>query len=77
MQRNLDALSVDYRNVLFLVDVCEASYQEAADQLACPIGTVMSRLHRARRQLRDRLERDHAIGERATAESGQHAATAA
>jgi len=55
MRLNLDALPVDYRNVLFLVDVCEESYQEAAAQLECPIGTVMSRLHRARRQLRDRL----------------------
>lgn len=56
MQRNLEALSVDYRNVLFLIDVCEESYQAAADKLDCPIGTVMSRLHRARRQLRNRLD---------------------
>lgn len=55
MQRNLDALSTDYRNVLLLVDVCEQSYQETAEQLACPIGTVMSRLHRARHQLRERV----------------------
>lgn len=76
LQRNLDALPVDYRNVLFLVDVCEASYQEAAEQLACPIGTVMSRLHRARRQLRDRLDREHLGGEpaRESAQSAAHAA---
>lgn len=58
MQRSLDALPPDYRRVLLLVDVCEQSYQEAAEQLACPIGTVMSRLHRARRQLRERVERE-------------------
>lgn len=58
MQRSLDALPADYRRVLLLVDVCEQSYQEAAEQLACPIGTIMSRLHRARRQLRERVERE-------------------
>lgn len=60
MTRNLDALPADYRNVLFLVDVCEESYQDAATQLSCPIGTVMSRLHRARRQLRDRVSQEQA-----------------
>ncbi len=55
LQRHLDALSADYRDVLLMVDVGEATYQEAADELACPIGTVMSRLHRARRQLRERI----------------------
>jgi RNA polymerase sigma-70 factor (ECF subfamily) len=34
-----------------LVDVEELSYEEAADALACPVGTVRSRLHRARKLL--------------------------
>lgn len=55
LQRELDALGPDYRDVVLLVDVREHSYQEAAEQLACPIGTVMSRLHRARQKLRTSL----------------------
>ncbi len=61
MQRNLDALSTDYRDVLLLVDVCEHSYQETAEQLSCPIGTVMSRLHRARHQMRARIAQEQPV----------------
>lgn len=46
------ALPSDFRSVLWLVAVDELSYREAATQLGCPVGTVMSRLHRARRSLR-------------------------
>jgi RNA polymerase sigma-70 factor (ECF subfamily) len=52
----LAALGDEQRNVLWLVDVQDRSYREAADELGCPIGTVMSRLHRARGALRRRLE---------------------
>jgi RNA polymerase sigma-70 factor (ECF subfamily) len=48
-------LPVGQREVLSLVDLAECSYAEAAEILAIPIGTVMSRLCRARGRLRDRL----------------------
>lgn len=51
----LDELPDDFRMAVLLVDVQELSYKEAADALGCPIGTVMSRLHRGRRILKSRL----------------------
>jgi RNA polymerase sigma-70 factor (ECF subfamily) len=53
----LRRLSDDHRAVVTLVDVDGLSYREAAEVLGIPIGTVMSRLHRARNKLRTRLER--------------------
>ena len=47
----LDSLPEHYRIVALLADVSELSYQEIAELLDCPIGTVMSRLHRARKML--------------------------
>lgn len=49
-------LTPDFRSIVELVDMDGLSYQEAADALGIPIGTVMSRLHRARRRIRDQLE---------------------
>ena len=49
-------LSEDQRTVLALVVIDGHSYQEAADQLEIPIGTLMSRLYRAREALRTMLE---------------------
>ena len=46
-------LPVAYREVLLLCEVEEMSYQEIATALAIPVGTVMSRLSRARRTLRE------------------------
>ena len=50
-------LSEDHQAVVALVDIDGLTYQEAADLLDVPVGTVMSRLHRARRRLRTALER--------------------
>lgn len=44
-----------FRQVIELVDLHDLSYQEAAEVLDVPIGTIMSRLHRARRRIRTRL----------------------
>lgn len=51
----LDALPEDFRMAVLLVDVQELSYKEAASALGCPVGTVMSRLHRGRKMLKHRL----------------------
>ena len=53
----LEALPVHFREVILLADVEEMSYQEIAATLAVPIGTVMSRLSRARRSMRAALGR--------------------
>jgi RNA polymerase sigma-70 factor (ECF subfamily) len=45
-----------YRDVVVAVDVQGASYQEAADQLGVPVGTVMSRLYRGRRRVVEAVE---------------------
>jgi RNA polymerase sigma-70 factor, ECF subfamily len=45
----------DFRDVLVLVDIGDFSYQEAAQILDIPVGTVMSRLHRGRRILKTNL----------------------
>ena len=51
----IEALEPLYREVVQLVDVQELRYEEAADALGVPIGTVRSRLYRARRQLQQSL----------------------
>lgn len=55
IQHALGELPEDFRLAVLLVDVQELSYKEAAEALGCPIGTVMSRLHRGRRLLKARL----------------------
>jgi len=55
MRQALIALPLPFREILLLCEVEEMSYEEIAQVLAIPIGTVMSRLHRARRALRSQF----------------------
>jgi RNA polymerase sigma-70 factor (ECF subfamily) len=57
LQAALDALAEPFREIVWLRDVDELTYQEIADVLEIPIGTVMSRLSRGRKQLYENLIR--------------------
>ena len=52
----VNRLSLEHRQILLLVSVEELSYREIADELDIPLGTVMSRLARARERLRSLLQ---------------------
>jgi RNA polymerase sigma-70 factor (ECF subfamily) len=64
VQRALEQLPVHFREILLLCEVEEMSYQEIAETLAIPAGTVMSRLFRARKALRDLLRSQSQGGNR-------------
>jgi RNA polymerase sigma-70 factor (ECF subfamily) len=53
--RALDALPAEFKLAVVLCDVEEFSYEEIAEIMGCPIGTVMSRLHRGRKLLQKSL----------------------
>jgi len=55
LEHAIEELPVHYREILLLSEVEEMSYQEISETLCIPIGTVMSRLSRARRALRSGL----------------------
>jgi len=55
LQRAIDDLPLHYREALLLCEVEEMSYQEIAEILSIPIGTVMSRLARARKSVRESI----------------------
>jgi RNA polymerase sigma-70 factor (ECF subfamily) len=56
MQAALDSLNEQHRAALLLADVEGLDYDEIAQVLALPLGTVRSRLHRARAKMRAALE---------------------
>ena len=58
----LSAVPHDFRDVVVLVDIGDFSYGEAAQILDIPIGTVMSRLHRGRRILKQQLAEEAVAG---------------
>jgi RNA polymerase sigma-70 factor (ECF subfamily) len=60
VQQALEQLPVAYREVLLLCEVEEMSYQEISATLVIPMGTVMSRLSRARKALRRGLQQQFA-----------------
>ena len=55
VQKALNALQADHRAVVVMKDLDGLRYEEIAETLNIPIGTVRSRLHRARSELRERL----------------------
>jgi RNA polymerase sigma-70 factor (ECF subfamily) len=60
VQRALDELPAEFRLAVILCDVEEFSYEEIATIMNCPVGTVMSRLHRGRKLLQRSLY-EHAV----------------
>jgi RNA polymerase sigma-70 factor (ECF subfamily) len=58
LRRAVQALPRRYREVVVLCDLEEVDYADAAVALGCPIGTVRSRLHRARGLLLDKLNQE-------------------
>jgi RNA polymerase sigma-70 factor, ECF subfamily len=55
VRRAIEQLPLEFREIILLREYEELSYEEIATMLECPVGTVMSRLARARSKLRDHL----------------------
>ena len=67
LQSAIDGLPLHFREIILLCEVEEMSYQEIAETLSIPMGTVMSRLSRARKTLRESLRSRMQEGAVATA----------
>ncbi len=72
IQEALNALANDHRAVVVMKEFDGLRYEEIATVLGVPVGTVRSRLHRARLELRDRLK-DVVIEDHAPSHAGRHA----
>ena len=57
LKQELNSMPQDQQEIILLRDHQDLSYAEIADVLALPAGTVMSRLHRARNELRNRMKK--------------------
>ena len=71
VQRALDALAPEFRAAVVLCDIEQLTYEEIADVLGIKLGTVRSRIHRGRTQLRAALE--HRAPDRNSPATDQHA----
>jgi RNA polymerase sigma-70 factor (ECF subfamily) len=69
LQEAIARLSHEHREVLLLKDIEGLKYEDIAEILGVPIGTIRSRLHRARLELRDLLQPEHEHDDR-TQENG-------
>lgn len=56
VRKAIEALPEDFREAVIMADLEDLSYKEIADAMGCPLGTVMSRLYRGRKILRETLE---------------------
>jgi RNA polymerase sigma-70 factor (ECF subfamily) len=61
VRQAVGTLPENYREVVVLCELEEMSYEEAASALSCPVGTVRSRLHRARAMLVEKLREPHVV----------------
>ncbi len=68
VQRALESLSLPFREVLLLCDLEEMKYSEIAHTLDIPIGTVMSRISRARKAMQQALQAEIGAGQAARAD---------
>jgi RNA polymerase sigma-70 factor (ECF subfamily) len=57
LERALAEMNPDFRLAIWLADVEGLSYEEIAETMGTSVGTVRSRVHRGRKQLRNRMER--------------------
>ncbi|GMU94297.1 MAG: ECF RNA polymerase sigma factor SigR [Candidatus Hydrogenedentota bacterium] len=55
VRQAIESLPDDFRNAVIMADIEDLTYKEIADRMGCPLGTVMSRLFRGRKLLREKL----------------------